>query len=447
MAQNLDEEKKEYIDNQNDTTEIHELLKSISNENLLNNAKGLCLGAAIGDSIGSFCEFSTEPISDEQMKNAMKMPGGGPHGINPGQITDDTELAICLARGLINICNKNKNHIFDSHLIAIEYKNWLNSQPFDVGACTGNTLYYGPNVIKMKHAANNYNYECQIKYKNEGNLSNGSLMRCQPLILYGYKLSNDNIYKIMSQDSCLSHANDIIYIINTMYAIGTRYLLLTTNKTHKHRNIKCIDLMISYLRTIMATNKNGADAMKQKAAKVVMDWYNEMEKENKFHDATKQIAFIKIAVQRIFYHLKNITSFEKVIYDVVKEGGDSDTNACIVGGILGCYFGYDCIPKQYVEKILNCDAKQNEYVNDRKIFQAKHYMLENMIEILIKYAPNDMDFKMKEYDVYNDNDNDLDKIEYITCKQCGFIRYKSDGAEDENDNIWYCLQCWQTYDS
>lgn len=31
------------------------------------------------------------------------MPGGGIHMIAPGQITDDSELAICLARGL---CNK-----------------------------------------------------------------------------------------------------------------------------------------------------------------------------------------------------------------------------------------------------------------------------------------------------------------------------------------------------
>eukprot|EP00486_Rosalina_sp_Unknown_P009001 CAMPEP_0201593614 /NCGR_PEP_ID=MMETSP0190_2-20130828/191171_1 /ASSEMBLY_ACC=CAM_ASM_000263 /TAXON_ID=37353 /ORGANISM="Rosalina sp." /LENGTH=202 /DNA_ID=CAMNT_0048052879 /DNA_START=60 /DNA_END=665 /DNA_ORIENTATION=- len=133
--------------------ELHEMkevngwLETISTEDLLNNAKGLCLGSSIGDSIGSFCEFSTEPISDEKMSEAMQMNGGGPHHVVAGQITDDTELAMCLAKGLMNICcntNKSKKDdnkendidqemeesesksepIFDANLIAIEYKKW-----------------------------------------------------------------------------------------------------------------------------------------------------------------------------------------------------------------------------------------------------------------------------------------------------------------------------------
>lgn len=35
------------------------------------------------------------------MDECMKMPGGGPHGVGAGQITDDSELAMCLMWGLI----------------------------------------------------------------------------------------------------------------------------------------------------------------------------------------------------------------------------------------------------------------------------------------------------------------------------------------------------------
>ena len=29
------------------------------------------------------------------MEECMEMPGGGPHQVGPGQITDDSELAMC----------------------------------------------------------------------------------------------------------------------------------------------------------------------------------------------------------------------------------------------------------------------------------------------------------------------------------------------------------------
>lgn len=37
------------------------------------------------------------------------MPGGGPFRLNPGQITDDSELAMCIMRGLVD--NKKPNTI------------------------------------------------------------------------------------------------------------------------------------------------------------------------------------------------------------------------------------------------------------------------------------------------------------------------------------------------
>ena len=55
------------------------------------------LGLAVGDALGTTLEFMTpgafEPIDD--------MVGGGPFGLNPGQWTDDTSMALCLAASLI----------------------------------------------------------------------------------------------------------------------------------------------------------------------------------------------------------------------------------------------------------------------------------------------------------------------------------------------------------
>jgi ADP-ribosylglycohydrolase len=54
---------------------------------------GCVLGLAAGDALGTTLEFkppgSFEPISD--------LVGGGPFGLEPGQWTDDTSMALCLA--------------------------------------------------------------------------------------------------------------------------------------------------------------------------------------------------------------------------------------------------------------------------------------------------------------------------------------------------------------
>ena len=59
--------------------------------------RGCLLGLAAGDALGTTLEFrspgSFEPIDD--------MVGGGPFGLRPGQWTDDTSMALCLAESLL----------------------------------------------------------------------------------------------------------------------------------------------------------------------------------------------------------------------------------------------------------------------------------------------------------------------------------------------------------
>ena len=69
---------------------------------------GCLFGGYIGDSSGSLLEFSTKIIDENILKTALKMPGGGPHKVAPGQVTDDSELSICLLKAL-----KKGNGILD----------------------------------------------------------------------------------------------------------------------------------------------------------------------------------------------------------------------------------------------------------------------------------------------------------------------------------------------
>lgn len=57
-------------------------------------------------------------------------------------MTDDSELAICLARGLLEDTTR-----LNLDNVAMYYKNWIDSRPFDIGNTTRNALggLYGTN--------------------------------------------------------------------------------------------------------------------------------------------------------------------------------------------------------------------------------------------------------------------------------------------------------------
>jgi ADP-ribosylglycohydrolase len=60
-----------------------------------NRAEGSILGAFIADSIGSALEFR-KVCTEEDVKMAMRMPGNvEPWFLEAGQVTDDSELAMC----------------------------------------------------------------------------------------------------------------------------------------------------------------------------------------------------------------------------------------------------------------------------------------------------------------------------------------------------------------
>ena len=58
------------------------------------------VGAMIGDALGSHCEFEGKQ-SEEKMDKIMSMPGGGTFPIKPGQVTDDSEMAMHLIKALV----------------------------------------------------------------------------------------------------------------------------------------------------------------------------------------------------------------------------------------------------------------------------------------------------------------------------------------------------------
>ena len=121
---------------------------------------GCILGAFIGDSLGSYLESKKGVQSLEVVEKGMEMPGGGCWNLAPGQLTDDSELAMCMMHGLV----EGKGTL-DTSLICKYYAQWFKFEPFAIGKTTKTALsaidVKKPTAMKAKKEAKKSN-SCTI---------------------------------------------------------------------------------------------------------------------------------------------------------------------------------------------------------------------------------------------------------------------------------------------
>jgi ADP-ribosylglycohydrolase len=284
------------------------------------HAYGALLGAACGDASGSTLEFYNGKITKTAAKHAMTMPGGGCLGVGPGQITDDTELALALAAGLFKF---NPVDGFPKESVLKSYIKWYKSNPFDIG-----------NTIRNAFGLQN----------NKDNIysqANGALMRITPLSIWCCRLdinTPDIVNKIAEmarQDALLSHPSAECQDCNAIYCIAQYYLI---------HNIDPIPIIEKYVTTNVNQNVQKWFLIESKLP------YSEIAKTVKIN-----IGWVRHGFVLAFHFLRNKTSYEEAILQTLLCGGDTDTNACIVGALIGS-LGSSGIPKYMKEPVLKFDC-------------------------------------------------------------------------------------------
>ena len=92
-----------------------------------NRALAAYLGFAIGDALGATVEFMTKREIAAEYGVHREIMGGGWLRLKPGQVTDDTQMALALGRSLVR-CGG-----LDLRDVCEEFAAWLKSGPIDVG--------------------------------------------------------------------------------------------------------------------------------------------------------------------------------------------------------------------------------------------------------------------------------------------------------------------------
>lgn len=315
------------------------------NQDKYNAAKGCLLGALVGDAAGATLEFLQHDPTPKEIDWAMSMPGGGNLQVAPGQITDDGELTLCLALALA------ESNSFDLEAIAANYAKWVESNPFDMGFTTSSSLgsYRNIDVSQegyarvMKRSASKF-----CLYSK----ANGSLMRNTPLGIWGHNLEVSEIADYARQDNVLSHPNPSCGFAVACYSIAIATLI-------KHPGGR--ELAFNHARNWLNSQECSAKYDYEYSSwKEVSSWLNDAE--NNVNIAySPQIGFIKIAFTHAFRHLLLGSDYQDAIAQTLAGGGDTDTNACIVGGLIGAAVGVDRIPEHMRQAVLNCDTTLGKY--------------------------------------------------------------------------------------
>lgn len=290
-------------------------------------AYGAIVGALAGDAAGATLEFLGRKPTSEEVNAAMSMNGGGAWKTAPGQITDDGELTLSLLHAL------SKSDVYDQNRAAQWYRRWYLSNPFDVGIATTNALGYGDldsPILAQTIMAN-------AKKANSASKANGGLMRISALGAWSANVDLDQAIEAAKLDAQLTHPNHSCQWAGAAYVVAIRHLVINS-------------------RDAQGAFKLAENVLSAKGAEEVLGWLRDAENGDlpEFHPSA---GFVRIGFTHAFYHLIQEHSYEISITQTLLGGGDTDTNACIVGGLIGALHGVDSIPALMRDRLLECNTQ------------------------------------------------------------------------------------------
>lgn len=260
-------------------------------------ARGVLYGQLIGDNLGALVEFSSASrIRAMYPEGVRELTGGGPHGVAPGQPTDDSEMALALARSLV------RNSGFNEEDVRASYRRWAASHPFDIGNTCRSALT-GSYVLQ------------------ESSKANGALMRISPLAI-AYAGNPERAAHLARIDASLTHPNAYVGDVNATYTAAL---------------------------ADVAAGADPVEALRAHAGPLESEvtTFFDTPPEN----VEEQEGFVRHAFNLVCFHAANPTSFEEALVSVVGLGGDSDTNAAIVGAFLGGVYGEEALPQRWRDVI------------------------------------------------------------------------------------------------
>lgn len=299
----------------------------------LDSSQGCLLGLFIGDAVGAPLEFlrEQEPARAEAcIHDAMRLRGGGALNVAPGQVTDDSELAIHLLWGLLG---HEPSAGFPKDAVALEYLAWFRSEPFDVGATINRAFGFAADASGLVRNALRFNQHSQ---------ANGALMRVAPLAVWANRVGSSALIEMARQDSQLSHPHRVCLDTSAVYCSTLSILITSASCDIQDRSWAAVQHAESVMDGMHTDVQQWfADSGTRGLDEIV---------------CSGQIGHVKHAFLLAFFFLRHCTDFESALNETCRKLGDTDTNCAIVGAMMGALHGVARIPRALSEPVLSFDC-------------------------------------------------------------------------------------------
>ncbi len=283
---------------------------------IVDRFRGSLLGLAAGDALGTTLEFcqpgSFEPITD--------MVGGGPFDLEPGQWTDDTSMALCLADSLIackgfNAQDQMERYVRwyrDGHRSSKDYC-------FDIGNTTRNAL------IEFEQTGNPYSGS-----NNPFSAGNGSIMRLAPIPLYFYQ-APELALKYAADSSRTTHGAPTA-VDACVYMAG-----IIVGALQGRSKEELLRSMFTPVPDYWQKYK-----LSPEIEAVAKGSFKEKEPPH-----IKGSGYVVESLEAALWAFYNSNTFEEGAFLAVNLGDDADTTGAVYGQIAGAYYGVEAIPKDW----------------------------------------------------------------------------------------------------
>ena len=295
------------------------MLSYLDPDELRDRARAAFVGMAVGDALGATVEFMTAPEIVAQYGVFKEIVGGGWLRLKAGQVTDDTEMALCIARAVAQQQGWSREEI------AREFAAWLKSRPVDCG----DTCRKGIRAF-MLHGTLDAPY-------NHWDGGNGAVMRVLPAALLSLP-DRELLKKYALEQARLTHHQQLSDAACLCIGSMLHLILQGASKVRLRKE---------------------ADALVARHHQFGFVPYRRL--------AT---AYVADTLATVFHYFFKGRDFEECLVGTVNQGGDADTTGAICGMLAGSYYGHASIPKRWLKKLDRSLVAELEQHADRLVLAS-----------------------------------------------------------------------------
>ncbi len=280
----------------------------------VDRAVGVLVGQAVGDALGVPYEFGSAPLVGEP-----QMLGGGLGGIAPGQWSDDTEMALCIAEVAATGADLRTRAALDA--IAASFLRWYDDGPPDIGNQTRTVLGGTPRdggAAAMRAVSE------RLHARTGHTAGNGSLMRTGPVAL-AHLGDADAIAAAARAVSELTHLDPVAGDACALWCLAIDHAV-RTGRLDVRAGLPHVDA--SYWEPLL----------------------DEAERVDAPHFARRN-GWVVAALQAAWSAISHTDGLVPGLHTAVAGGGDTDTVAAIAGQLLGAAHGAGAVPARYRRRV------------------------------------------------------------------------------------------------